>query len=56
MIAAVDPNARVQPVSAQPTAAETTPQGGRKRIAVVGIIAIVGVIAGVSFFMKQKNQ
>ncbi len=42
-IAAAEPNARIQPVSAQPVSAETTPQSGKNGIAVVAIIAIVGV-------------
>ncbi len=56
MLVAADPNSQVQPVSARPAASETTSRSGKNGIAVVVIIAIVGVIAGVSFFTKQKSQ
>ena len=55
-VVAAEPNARVQPMPAEPMAAETTPQGGKNGIAVVAIIAMVGVIAGASFFMKHKSS
>jgi hypothetical protein len=58
LAAAGEPNAtRIQPVSTQAPVADAAPQrNGRSPVAVIVILGIVGVVAGVSYFTRQKSQ
>jgi hypothetical protein len=53
---AAEPNAQIQPVSAQVPAADAARRGGKHGVAAIVIIGIVGLIAGVSLFTRQKSQ
>ena len=50
------PPATIRPVSAETSAAGAAPRGDSNWIAVVVIIGIVGLIAGISFVGRQKAQ
>jgi hypothetical protein len=53
--AATEPNTKIQPVSGQPTATRTSSRGGKNGAMVVIVIAVVGAVAGASFFMKSPE-